>query len=429
MTFFVSPVPMAPRHPSLVKDHKSPEMIAMVHVHSTTAILNHGYTALLKVAPPTRADTQALNAAIAALSAEARALKDAYPILSQVAPTNTMLRSAVFLLGANNKSSSGNIIEDIVVKQLGALPFIKALVDRAVAEVDIYVRHGIRCVEVENVAAPYFIGAGNCPWEELILIYLSTRAIREKYPSLMIGMHILSANELEVLPLAIACGAYFVRSEATLFHGIRPEGETQNHSNMARYLYVRQVLRNLIEVPSSTSAAASLATELHQSQFPQIWSDVKKKHTVFFDELKNIDDWLHNINFMKLEGVIVTGAETGSDVDEDSLKRARKAVEGFKAFNEKQFAAVAEQLKDAHANGSASSSSSSTSDATSNKDYFLPHLPVVTGSGMNFPMYRNYADYCIVGTALKHGSYWENEVSEENVARVVAEFKAFAGSS
>lgn len=412
-TASVSPVPMAPSHPTIRVGHKAPEMIAMVHVHSTTAILNHGYTALLDIDAPSPSDITAINKALKVFSQAANALTTEYPILAQVAPPNTMLRSSIFLPGFGTNNTEVTLHLD----KIASLPFVKALIDRALSEVDIYVNNGIKCVEVENVAAPYFIGAGNCPWEELAVLFLATKAIRTKYPQLLIGMHVLSANELEVLPLAIACGAYFVRSEATLFHGIRPEGETNNNSNMARFLYVRQVLRNLVSV----SPTLTFPVELRQDQYPQIWSDVKKKHTVFFEELKNIEEWLHNINFMKLEGVIVTGAETGSDVDEESLKKARMAVDGFKLFNKRQFVSVANRLKEEHM----ATATNNENQDLSQVEYYLPHLPVVTGSGMNFKMYRNYADYCIVGTALKHGSYWENAVSEENVKRVVEEFKAF----
>lgn len=411
------PVPQA-----LVRGN-GPEVVAMVHVHSTTAFLNHSYTHLVGegVAAPTPDDNRKLTAALAVFIRIAKTLNDTQPLLAQIADHNaihTHLRSAVFCDFLLSNEDQQAVEEQLNILETSTGVF-QGLIKRAIEEVVIYARNGVRCIEVENVAAPYFIGAGRCPWEEIIALHLVGRAIRRAEVSgvikstsgapLMLGMHILSTNELEILPLAIMHGARFVRSEATLFTGVRPEGEVRNDSNLARFFYVRQVLRNAARATASFGAKPAAGTITSSTltacfggdmQFPQCWSDVKKKHTVFSHELEDINTWLHNINFMKLEGVIVTGEATGSDVDEDSISKARAALDSFKKFNEKHFGE--------HGRAGAP----------------MPELPLITGSGLNFKMYSKYADYCIVGTALKKDQYWENEVCEDNVKKVMDEFKS-----
>jgi predicted TIM-barrel enzyme len=241
----------------------------------------------------------------------------------------------------------------------------------------VYVRNGISIVEIENVGAPYFVGRGKCPWEEILVIGAVAQAVRAAHPKLPFGMHILSSNELETLPLAIQHGAFFVRSEATLFRGERPEGTTDNSGNLARFMYARNVLHGIKGTQSKAGR-----------RFPQVWSDMQKKHTVFPSELANLDTWLANTLFMKLEGVILTGAETGSNVAEGDLRKARTAVDNALRYARTRLRA----------------------DVT---------IPLVTGSGENFAMYAKYADFIIVGTKLKERSYWENDVLEANVIAVV----------
>ena len=371
-----------------------PHVVAMVHVPSTTALLNHGYTSVLNVPTPSPADLLVMNAVIAEIAKVHAVFAEHYPLVHQVAHIPQNLRSIVFLQMHLDLQIG---VKNTIVQQLALfeeLPFVKYCVLRALSEVEIFVRNGVRVVELENVAAPYFVGMGSCPMEELLILYLVSREVRRKFPDLSIGVHVLSCNELEALPIALAVGASFIRSEATMFGGMRPEGQTTNSGNLARFFYLRHTLRGLL-LPSSLQTQPWLAHDCH----PKIWSDVQKKHTVFPSELLNLETWLHNITFMKLEGVIVTGAETGSDVDEKSLAATRKAVDAVMQWNSKTF-------------------SSSSSDLTKK----LPRIPVVTGSGLAFDMYRKYADFVIVGTALKVNKYWENDVDEDNVRQVMAGF-------
>jgi hypothetical protein len=297
----------------------------MVHVPSTTSILNHSYTAVLGVPAPGPRELAVINSIVVAFSSMLKVLGDALPVVSQVADVSAKLRSLPFLLatgcldedaihllsspislpsshvaGASgdedtednnrasgikinrNSSSSSNEkrtiftqCQSVIDEQLArfeSLPFVRYLMERAVGEVRVFARHGIRLVEIENVAAPYFVGMGSCPLEELLAIFVVSRAVRLAFPALSLGVHVLSCNELEALPIALAVGASFIRSEATLFGGMRPEGPTDNHGNLARFFYLRHILRGLL-LPSSLQRQPFLAG---QDVYPKIWSDVQK---------------------------------------------------------------------------------------------------------------------------------------------------------
>jgi predicted TIM-barrel enzyme len=285
-----------------------------------------------------------------------------------------LCRSSVFLL----KSSEVEEIE----KQVSKIGFVNQAVERALKEVDIYTRNGINIIAVENVGAPYFIG-NEIPWEELLILNIVCKSIRAKFPSVHMGFHVLSSNELEALPIAIISKAFFVRSESSIFSGFRPEGKTINRGNLAKFFY----LRNYLHAKSGIENASD-------RRFPAIWSDLQKKHTVFEEEISNLDIWLDNILFQKLEGIILTGAETGADISEQDLSRGREAIEKVKDQSKKIFGGKMEI-----------------------------NIPLITGSGMDMAMYKKYADFIITGTQLKENKYWENEVEEDSVIALVEKLK------
>jgi len=57
--------------------------------------------------------------------------------------------------------------------------------------------------------------------------------------------------------------------------------------------------------------------------------------------------------------------------------------------------------------------------------YKQSRLPVIIGSGINtnnLPLFWNYADGFIVGSSLKSGGVWENDVDRDRVAEMVKKF-------
>ena len=236
------------------------QLIAMVHVHSSNAFTNTRFNNLFGV------ETYSYNELALLEECRKQLLELNKRIVEETG--NEILkycRNASFVL---EKQEVGQLEEKIK-----KIPFVSQLVDRAIKEVDIYQRYGINSIEIENVGAPYFIGS-DIPLEELLILLIVTKSIREKFPKINMGIQVLSCGELEALPIAIACDAFFVRSEASVFKGLRPEGETTNQGNLAKFFYLRNYLN-----------AKSGAESPDNRRFPAIWCDLQKKHTVFNEEL------------------------------------------------------------------------------------------------------------------------------------------------
>ncbi len=345
---------------------KKTQLISMIHVGSTVALQNTAYNKLLDVQTYSTKDLEVLkNIRLELYKLHAKVIaKYAIPYIEQC-------KSSVFLLEEQETTK--------LEKQIKSLPFVKTLINRAVKEADIYIKNGISIISVENFGAPYFMG-NQVSFEELLILDIVVKTLRAKFPNAPMGVHVLSSDELESLPIAIAAKACFIRSEATIFSGFRPEGRTENKGTLAKLFY----LRNFFQ--------ATLAGENPEGRlYYSIWSDLQKKHTVFDQELSDLSVWLNNLMFMKLEGIILTGAETGVDVAEKDLQMGRKAIEKLKEKSKQYFGKSIE-------------------------------IPLITGSGMNMDMYKKYADFIITGTQLKQNKYWENEVSEENVKTLVKNF-------
>ena len=348
------------------KNKKLAQLIAMVHVPSNSIFQNTVYLDRMRIKTYSVAELITLN----------KARKMLLQLFKQVLEENQLsfleqCRSSVFIF----KEEETLKIEQMVQE----LPVVQNLVERALSEVDIYVKNGISAIEVENIAAPYFIG-DKTPFEDLLILTIVCRAVRKKYPNLVMGLHVLSSNDIEALPIAIIFNMYFVRSESSIFSGFRPEGQTTNNANLAKFYYLRNYMHACLGVEDSKDR-----------RFPQIWSDLQKKHTVFNQELVDLNIWLKNILFMKLEGVILTGSETGKNIAKKDLLMAREELDNLKKQTQEYFGESVE-------------------------------VPLVTGSGLDMDLYRQYADFIITGTQLKKNKYWENEVDEKNVKALVEKF-------
>ncbi|MBO4511853.1 MAG: hypothetical protein J5746_03730 [Victivallales bacterium] len=269
-----------------------------------------------------------------------------------------------------NGEFSGVAEPDWGVSQVERLSFYGFVRDRMLAEAAIYVRNGISTLMLENTGAPYFCRGH----QEAVIFWLMRNlagVLRDAYPKLTLGIQILAFTDNWAMDIACRNRFNFIRCESALFQGIRPEGVTPNHGNLAQLYSHRQELLSAVPRPV----------------VPQVYVDLQKKHTAFWEELSDLKLWLDNIVFMKLEGIVITGTGTGVPVKEEHLAQAREAIEAAKAL-----------------------------------PYFPKNLrlPLLVGSGVsekNLAMCSRYADGMIIGSSLKANGYWECELDEERVAR------------
>lgn len=256
-----------------------------------------------------------------------------------------------------------------VVEHLSFYGFVR---DRMFQEAAVYVRHGVSQLMLENTGAPYFTRGR----QEAVIYWLMcvlAEELRKQYPSLTLGIQVLAFSDDWAMDIACRNRFNFIRCESALFGGMRPEGLTPNHGNLAQ-LYARRQ-----ELLSNEASPV----------FPKVYVDLQKKHTVFSEELQPLEPWLANLVFVKLEGVIITGAGTGQPVREEHLRQARTAIDQAKAqpFFPKDLA-----------------------------------LPLLVGSGVsetNLALCAGLADGLIVGSALKKNDYWECELDEARLAHLL----------
>jgi uncharacterized protein len=111
-----------------------------------------------------------------------------------------------------------------------------------------------------------------------------------------------------------------------------------------------------------------------------VFTDIKKKHSSHaITSDVDIAETAHTAEFFLSDGVIVTGVSTGTEADLEEVKQVKKAVK----------------------------------------------IPVLIGSGINdknLKNYFSYADIFIVGSFIKKGEYWKNELDEKNIKVLINEF-------
>lgn len=289
------------------------------------------------------------------------------------APAPWLERLALPRLSAHDAGLVANTRHDpaAAAQLVQKLSFIRFLEDRTLSEADAYAQHGLTAMQLENTGAPYAIGDAINPVEVAVIDHIAG-LVRERHPHVSLGLQILAGGGEHALRIAIRRDLDYIRVEGVLFHGIRPEGPLPNSGNL-HALYAQRRLDQL-------------TTRGRDSARPPIFVDLLKKHTAFPPELQSLDLWLHNIVFMKLEGVIITGPETGRPADESALAQSAAAVGRV-------------------------------------RDELGIFVPLLTGSGVtpeNVAMYARYAHGVIAGSCIKKDGYWENPLDTERLARLVA---------
>jgi len=170
-----------------------------------------------------------------------------------------------------------------------------------------------------------------------------------------VGLQVLSNANEAALSIAQAAGAAFIRAEGFVFAAVADEGLV------------------------ATGCAGSLLRERRRigAEGIRVFADCRKKHAshALTADL-DITAWIRAAEFFSADGVIVTGEETAMAPDMDELRHARAAARG----------------------------------------------PLLVGSGTtpeNVANILSLADAAIVGSTLKRGGLWSNELDAERIAALV----------
>jgi uncharacterized protein len=171
-----------------------------------------------------------------------------------------------------------------------------------------------------------------------------------------VGLQILAGANKAAVAVAHATGAHFIRAEGFAFASVADEG-------IMNVADAGPLLRERRRIDADKIA---------------ILADIQKKHSshALTADL-SIGDHARGADFMGADGVIVTGNHTGHAVDVAQLREVRGATE----------------------------------------------LPILVGSGVtpeNIKEIFNFADATIVGSSIKQGGNWANQLDKARCQSLVS---------
>lgn len=243
---------------------------------------------------------------------------------------------------------------------VGALPgtpksclSMQCVVNNAVEDAKVYMKAGVDAIMIENMHDVPYLNRAVGP--EIVAAMTVVAAELRSVVDLPLGIQILAGANKEALAVAKAANLDFIRAEGFVFSHIADEGLMNSDAGeLMRY-------RKNIDAINV-----------------KVFTDIKKKHSSH--TLTSDVDLLETAKaagFFMSDGVIITGAATGCQVDEGLLL-------GFK-----------EQIE----------------------------TPVILGSGIdydNISIYWPYANAFIVGSSFKRDGRWQHEVDHARVERFMA---------
>ena len=178
---------------------------------------------------------------------------------------------------------------------------IDDIISIALEEAQIYVENDFDAIIIENMHdVPYLKGF---VYPETVAAMTSVACkIREALPDFPIGIQVLSAANREALSVAIAAKLNFLRVEGFVFAHVADEGIIQ--SSAAELIRLRDYL---------------MADNI------QIFADIKKKHSSHsITSDINIIETAEAAEFMRADGIILTGTATGKAPSLEELKEVKQ---------------------------------------------------------------------------------------------------------
>jgi membrane complex biogenesis BtpA family protein len=180
---------------------------------------------------------------------------------------------------------------------------INAIVEIAAAEAELYARAGFHGLILENTHdRPYLKGAAIGP--EIVASMSIVGAAIRRASSLPLGVQVLAGANRAAIAVAHACGASFVRAEGFVFAHVADEG------------FIESSAGDLLRYRRAIGAERVL-----------VFGDVKKKHSAHAITADvDIAETAKAAEFFSIDGVVVSGAATGSPADPGEVRAVSDAV-------------------------------------------------------------------------------------------------------
>ncbi|XP_066149008.1 uncharacterized protein F13E9.13, mitochondrial [Euwallacea fornicatus] len=201
-----------------------------------------------------------------------------------------------------------SIVGMIHVKPLPGTPLFQNNIDRIVedacTETEIYLKHNLDGIIVENMHDVPYIQSSNFGPEITATLTRVCVEIRKLVPKTVpCGIQVLSCGNNEALAIAKACSFNFIRAEGFVFSHIGDEGFTDaNAGNLLRY-------RKLIE-----------------GEDILVFADIKKKHSshTITNDISLVET-AQAAEYFLADGLILTGTSTGIPAKVNELLELKKS--------------------------------------------------------------------------------------------------------
>lgn len=200
-----------------------------------------------------------------------------------------------------------SIIGMIHVQALPGTPLHKNSMEKIVSiackEAEIYLKHDINAILVENMHDIPYIQSSKFQPETVACLSRVCSELRKIIPSnIPCGIQVLSGGNKEALAIAKACSFDFIRAEGYVFAHIGDEG------------YVNACAGEILRYRKNIDAENVL-----------IFTDIKKKHSSHsITSDVTLNETAKAADFFITDGLILTGTATGDPVNELELKELRK---------------------------------------------------------------------------------------------------------
>jgi uncharacterized protein len=180
---------------------------------------------------------------------------------------------------------------------------VRAIAEAAAAEAVMYAEAGFHGLVLENTHdRPYLKGAAVGP--EIVAALSIVGAEIRRASSLPLGIQVLAGANRAAIAVAHACGAAFVRAEGFVFAHVADEGLIESSAG------------DLLRYRRAIGAENVL-----------VFADIKKKHSAHAITADvDIVETAKAAEFFSVDGVIVSGAATGSPADPDEVDAVSRAV-------------------------------------------------------------------------------------------------------
>lgn len=235
----------------------------------------------------------------------------------------------------------------------------------AVHEAMVLAGCGFDAIIIENMHDRPYVQGGHGPETTAAMTRIAC-TIRQRLPQLAMGVQVLSGGNKEALAIALAADAQFIRCENFVFAHVADEGLLTKAEAGELLRYRRHIGADHV----------------------QVWCDIKKKHASHAVTADlTIGDVSEGAQFFGADAVIVTGSATGKPADPRDLDRVKRATPTQRAY---------------------------------------------VGSGVtvqNVTEFLSRSDGVIVGSELKRGGIWSNDLDEHRCKRMADAVKLWRSSA